>query len=217
MILLPITLYAIIGCTAATAVLNIRNTAQIEAALADITVTNIDDVRGNIFLPSVIDGLAITWLSSNLSVVRADGVVNRQTVDTVVTLTASISDNGDSVERLFNATVRQAVTLGPLEAYLFAYFTGDTIAGENIYFAASEGNDALNWTELNGGKPVITSTMGTKGLRDPFIIRSPEGDTFYLLATEYVIFNENNTFLKKHWGFPLFLDEMKNESEAKPQ
>lgn len=75
----------------------------------------------------------------------------------------------------------------PFEAYVFAYFTGDTLAGENIYFAASEGNNALNWTELNGGEPVLTSTMGTKGLRDPFLLRSQEGDKFFLLATDLSI------------------------------
>lgn len=58
------------------------------------------------------------------------------------------------------------------EGYMFAYFTGNDIAGEKIYFAASNGNNALDWTELNGGQPALTSTKGTKGLRDPFIIRS---------------------------------------------
>ncbi|KAI1505776.1 putative xylanase 18 [Biscogniauxia marginata] len=75
----------------------------------------------------------------------------------------------------------------PYEGYAFAYFTGDSTAGENIFLAASSGNDALRWTELNGGQPVLTSTLGTRGLRDPFVIRSVEGDTFYLLATDLSI------------------------------
>ena len=70
------------------------------------------------------------------------------------------------------------------EGYVFIYFTGNTFEGENIYIAASQGNDALNFTDLNGGKPIILSKYGTKGLRDPFIIRSQEGDKFYLLATD---------------------------------
>ncbi|KAK9425301.1 hypothetical protein SUNI508_13173 [Seiridium unicorne] len=74
-----------------------------------------------------------------------------------------------------------------LEDYLFAYFTNDTLAGEKIYFAASNGNDALDWTELNNGQPVLTSTLGTGGVRDPFIIRSPDGSTFYLIATDLSI------------------------------
>lgn len=58
------------------------------------------------------------------------------------------------------------------EAYMFAYFTGNSIDGEKIFFAASNGNNALDWTELNGGQPELASVKGTKGLRDPFIMRS---------------------------------------------
>lgn len=69
--------------------------------------------------------------------------------------------------------------------YLFAYFTGEgTADGEQIRYALSRGNDPLHWRELNAGKPVLTSTIGEKGLRDPFVIRSPEGDRFYLIATD---------------------------------
>ncbi len=70
------------------------------------------------------------------------------------------------------------------EAYLFVYFTGDSIDGEKIRFAVSEGNNALQWQELNGGHPVLESALGTRGLRDPFILRSPKGDRFFLLATD---------------------------------
>lgn len=58
--------------------------------------------------------------------------------------------------------------------YLFAYFTGEgTADGEQIRYALSRGNDPLHWRELNAGHPVLTSTTGEKGLRDPFVIRSP--------------------------------------------
>ncbi|EME41050.1 glycoside hydrolase family 43 protein [Dothistroma septosporum NZE10] len=70
---------------------------------------------------------------------------------------------------------------------MFAYFTGNTIEGEKIYFSASNGNNALDWKELNGGKPVLSSNQGTKGLRDPFIMRSQEGDKFWILATDLSI------------------------------
>lgn len=71
--------------------------------------------------------------------------------------------------------------------YLFAYFTGNTIEGENIFLAASNGNNALDWRELNSGQPVLTSSYGDKGLRDPFIMRSVEGDKFWILATDLSI------------------------------
>ncbi|KAF2847769.1 glycoside hydrolase family 43 protein [Plenodomus tracheiphilus IPT5] len=73
------------------------------------------------------------------------------------------------------------------EGYVFAYFTNNTRAGEKIYLAASNGNNALNWTELNNGQPILTSTKGTTGLRDPFLMRSHEGDKFFLIATDLSI------------------------------
>ncbi|KAM5346120.1 hypothetical protein ACJ41O_009125 [Fusarium nematophilum] len=161
--------------------------AQVQEALSAISVTNIDDVRGNIHLPEDADGFAVSWRSSDPDVISSDGVVSRQDDDAEVLLVASIELDGEVHEREFNATVHQAAQLDPFEAYAFSYFTGSSLAGENIFFAASNGNNALDWQELNGGQPVLKSKFGTKGLRDPFIIRSPEGDTFYMIATDLSI------------------------------
>lgn len=73
------------------------------------------------------------------------------------------------------------------EGYVFAYFTGDSRAGEKIHLAASNGNNALDWTELNNGQPILTSTKGTTGLRDPFLLRSNDGKKFFLIATDLSI------------------------------
>ncbi|MFC9692044.1 family 43 glycosylhydrolase [Kribbella sp. NPDC056951] len=75
----------------------------------------------------------------------------------------------------------------PYVGYVFSYFTGNSVAGEKIYFAASRGNTALKWDELNNGQPVLESTKGTLGLRDPFLIRSPDGGRFFLIATDLSI------------------------------
>ena len=69
-------------------------------------------------------------------------------------------------------------------AYVWAYFTGEGAAGERISLAVSQGNDALSWRTLNGGLPILVSHAGTRGLRDPCIIRSHDGEHFYLLATD---------------------------------
>lgn len=37
---------------------------------------------------------------------------------------------------------------------------------------------------VNSGQPVLVSTVGTKGVRDPSIVRSADGSSFYLLATD---------------------------------
>jgi hypothetical protein len=81
----------------------------------------------------------------------------------------------------------------PYAAYVFPYFVGESTAdGEKIYIAASRGNTPEAWDTLNNGRPVLTSTMGERGLRDPFLIRSHEGDRFYLLATDLRIYGGNN-------------------------
>ncbi len=78
--------------------------------------------------------------------------------------------------------------------YLFVHFTGNDGSqfemGEQIYFSVSD--DAVSWTRLNGNEPILTSSMGTTGLRDPNIVRSPEGDKFYLIATDLHIYDDRN-------------------------
>ncbi|MHB9759169.1 family 43 glycosylhydrolase [Streptomyces sp. BYX5S] len=77
---------------------------------------------------------------------------------------------------------------GEYEGYLFVYFTGEgTANGEQIHMALSRGDDPVRFRELNGAAAVLTSDIGDKGVRDPFVIRSPEGDRFFLIATDLKI------------------------------
>jgi hypothetical protein len=68
------------------------------------------------------------------------------------------------------ADKRPAAAAEPLTAYLMAHFTGESANGEQIYFSVSQ--------------PVLTSTVGERGVRDPALVRSPSGDRFYLLGTD---------------------------------
>lgn len=162
-----------------------------EAAAAALSVVHADDVRGHLTLPtSGQDGATVTWASSDPDVVAPDGVVRRPahgTGDTEVTLTATVEADGATSAREIPLTVREQPAAAPHEGYAFSYFTGNSIAGEKIYFAASRGNDALTWDEVNDGQPTLESAEGTLGLRDPFLIRSPEGDRFFLIATDLSI------------------------------
>lgn len=85
----------------------------------------------------------------------------------------------------FNSIVAQADhETQEFTGYLYAYFSGDESRTDDqqIYFAISK--DGLTWNDLNKNNPVLTSVLGDAGVRDPFIIRSPEGDRFYLIATD---------------------------------
>lgn len=69
-----------------------------------------------------------------------------------------------------------------MSRYLFTYFKGEEDDGEQIYFAASR--DGLFWEDLNDGKPVLVSDVGTKGIRDPFPVYDPQTEKYYIIATD---------------------------------
>ncbi|MFB9328000.1 glycoside hydrolase family 43 protein [Paenibacillus aurantiacus] len=75
----------------------------------------------------------------------------------------------------------------PDGGYLFAHFIGEQEDGEQIYFALSK--DGLNWEDLNGNKPILYSTLGERGVRDPYLIRGAHGDKFYMIATDLCIYH----------------------------
>ena len=159
-----------------------------------IKINGLDDVRGNITLPLTGEkGSVIEWTSSKPEVItdketdgKKAGVVTRQDEDTQVILTAAVKF-GDAVEYAkFAVNVKAKAEIKDTTHYLFAHFTGN----EQIYF--SDSKDGLNWKALNDGEPTISSTLGEKGLRDPFIMRSPEGDKFYLIATDLRIASDGN-------------------------
>lgn len=45
-------------------------------------------------------------------------------------------------------------------------------------------SDAYNFRSLNGGKPVVTSSFGTHGTRDPFVLAGADRSNFWMLATD---------------------------------
>ena len=66
--------------------------------------------------------------------------------------------------------------------YLFVHFIGEQPMGEQIYFSLSR--DGMHWNDLNGGKPVLVSEIGEKGVRDPFILRNPLNGKYVIIATD---------------------------------
>ncbi|KAL8396856.1 hypothetical protein RB594_003810 [Gaeumannomyces avenae] len=69
--------------------------------------------------------------------------------------------------------------------YLFVYFTGEgTSNGEQIYMSVSNNNNPGSWTNVNSGQPVLTSNVGTRGVRDPSLIRSQDGSKYWIVATD---------------------------------
>jgi sucrose-6-phosphate hydrolase SacC (GH32 family) len=80
------------------------------------------------------------------------------------------------------------------EAYLFVHFIHEDKSNEDIeqvYFSVSK--DGLKWETLNEKKPILKSTLGDLGVRDPFIIRSPKENKFYIIGTDL------SMYYRKDW------------------
>ena len=71
-------------------------------------------------------------------------------------------------------------------AYLFVYFIGNEKGEEAIRFAVSK--NGYSYYALNNGEPILSSKKisATGGVRDPHILRSRDGKTFYMVATDMV-------------------------------
>ncbi|GAM43325.1 arabinosidase [Talaromyces pinophilus] len=163
--------------------------------LGSIIIPNADDVRGNITLPTTVEGLQITWTSSDPAIVSdkpngklAPGVVRRPPVGAAparVTLTAAINESDPEITRDFQLTIQPSIKLAPFSGYAMVNFArSNCLRGQQVYMAYSVGNDPTRWKAVNNGQPILTSTKGVHAVRDPTLIRSPEGDKFYLLATD---------------------------------
>ena len=182
--------------------------------IEDLTVVGAEDgVYGNIRLPEESNGAKITWWSSDSDIINpkkvgdaAPGVVSRDTSDQEISLTAEIDRNGEKTK--FNQTVLvKGLDYTPededYEAYLFGHFIGEgtgktengqkIATGEQIFFALADVGQGLHFKDMNGStssnlKPALVSDVGECGVRDPFMLRSPEGDTFYLIATDLSVY-----------------------------
>jgi sucrose-6-phosphate hydrolase SacC (GH32 family) len=65
------------------------------------------------------------------------------------------------------------------QPFLFTSFRGNGESG--VYFALSE--DGYRWAPLNGGEPVIRPQFAGMLMRDPFLVRGPDGRWHMLWTT----------------------------------
>lgn len=68
--------------------------------------------------------------------------------------------------------------------YLFTYFKGNAVKDEAVCFAIS--TDGYNYRALNNNQPVLDSKVisSTGGVRDPHILRTGNGKSFYMVLTD---------------------------------
>lgn len=88
-------------------------------------------------------------------------------------------------DRVTQTEQRPGAALAPFSRYGMVNFArSNSHRGQQLYSAASIGNDPTSWAAVNDGQAVLRSRTGMHALRDPSIVRSPEGDRFYLVATD---------------------------------
>ncbi|TGO04890.1 family 43 glycosylhydrolase [Serinibacter arcticus] len=165
--------------------------ARAQADLDALVLANADDVRGNLTLPSTgaVHGSTLAWTASPAGIVateaadgRSAGVVTRPAADTVVTLTATVP--GTTATRAIPVTV----TAAPADldddysaGYLWTHFAVEG-GYEKIFMGHSD--DGLQWSKLNDNTSILANLGGDLGVRDPHLVRSPEGDRYWIIGTD---------------------------------
>lgn len=144
--------------------------------------SSINNLYEGVDLPSKgIYGSTITWQSDNTDLLSNAGKVVGvpEETRTHVTLTATLTNGGQSVTKSFDVYVHQKDS--PYSHYLFAFFPSND--NENIYYALSD--NGYDYTVINEGKPIVYAEGNTvmNGLRDPHILRGEDG-RFYMVATD---------------------------------
>lgn len=182
-------------------------TKDVDDAIASLNKTTTEN------LPLVTSGAnksSITWTSSDPSVItgtdakyankhagvamddpyKGGGKVTRPAYgkgdSKPVTLTATASLGGKTVTKSTVVTVKEKVRTAPDTGYASVTFRDDHTSGQRLWESATSTtkNDFFSFTQINNSQPVITSDSDTGGLRDPFVLRSHDGDKYYMLATD---------------------------------
>jgi large repetitive protein len=162
-----------------------------QADLDAIRIHGAGDIRGNITLPvtGTVHGSEISWSAEPEGVITTSaqsgkpaGVVTRGAADTTVVLTASVP--GTAASRDLEVTVTAApadLDTDYTAGYLWTHFASSG-GYEKIFLGHSD--DGLHWSKLNDNQPILANLAGDLGVRDPHLIRSPEGDKYWIIGTD---------------------------------
>ena len=142
----------------------------------------LDNLRKDLFLhTSTSEGTIISWSSSAPEYLSSAGRVIKlsEKGKKEVTLTATAQKGSETATREFTITLAENEDFSN---YLFTFFPSNS--NENLYYALS--TDGFNYTVLNNGNRIMLSDTISlkKGIRDPHIMRAPDGKTFYMVMTD---------------------------------
>jgi len=150
---------------------------KLQTVTADVDISGVKDI----FFTASDEVVVDTW-----QFVKADVEDSNDEVDADIDVA---EDSAVDVDSDSDESEDSAVDNDEKEytGYLFGHFIGEQTGDEEqIYFALSE--DGLHFKDMNNGKPVLKSTVGEKGARDPYLYRSKD-NKFYAIATDLSIYN----------------------------
>ncbi|RAH76574.1 arabinosidase [Aspergillus japonicus CBS 114.51] len=93
------------------------------------------------------------------------------------------------ISSLFSATALVAAATGAVlprqDASYYGYLLSTfTDADPRVFWYLSTAENPLAFTALNGGSPVLESTVGTKAVRDVFLTANQEKSEYFVIATD---------------------------------
>ncbi|KAH7310661.1 hypothetical protein B0I35DRAFT_514693 [Stachybotrys elegans] len=96
--------------------------------------------------------------------------------------------------------------------YVFVHFVGQGNGGEQIYFQVSSNNNpGTGWVQANGGQPKLRSTVGTRGVRDPSLIRSArDPNIVWLIATDLCTYCNGGNYDTENGSKSIVIWESRN-------
>lgn len=142
---------------------------------------------GHILIDKLENGSDVYWE------IEGNAVIENNTIKKVglnekenIKLHVKLVNGEHSFKESFNV-----ILMDKIEGYIMSYFNGE-LEEETGYLAYSY--DGVNWEKLN---TKITSQLGSRRIRDPFISRDKNGD-FMIVATEG--FDNPNIYVFKDTG-----------------
>ena len=152
---------------------------------SDQLTLNAGFVTSDLILPTSSGAAAVSWNSSNETVIANDGKVTRPDENTDVTLTATLSLGGtDDVTKEFNVTV---IAKGGNVATYVSNDPGlntDALRGQigGMMIAAEDGEGTYN--VLHKEQPIMYTAKGSKAYVSPQIFRKADEKTFGMIAAD---------------------------------
>ena len=160
------------------------NDAKNDLTIQYASTDSILHVTSNLTLPSVINGLDVTWSSGNTAVISNTGVVTRPAADTPVLLIATISAGDSSVTKVFTLMVKAV----PVVTY-------------SVTFSVDGGSAVASQTVVSGAKATLPTAPTKAGFTFVGWYKESALTNAWVFATDTV---SANTTLYAKWEAVLY-------------